>query len=181
MFELSEDVIDDILEKAKLILDETHGGLDEEKHDLRRTLTKYETIRQNLEQKWLSGDVDEAFYERNHEATESEITTVEERIAELSNTRDDRTEMFEGLVKLAKDVPNAYMRANPNVKKMYLKIFWNHFEIQKGGISKAVPSKALATLLNENLIKLKGNSPKRRVLIAKIWLLGLDSNQQPIG
>lgn len=179
LFQLSDDIVEEVKQRAEEILDETHSDHDSVARSLRETLKNSETLLQNLERKWLAEDVSDEFYHRNHDAIEGEIETIEARLAELSEERVDRTELFESLVKLAKDMETAYRKAKPNVRRMYLKIFWDYFKIQKGGIEQAVPSKAVIALVNEGLIKLKRNSQKRRVLIGKVWLLGLDSNQQP--
>jgi hypothetical protein len=67
------------------------------------------------------------------------------------------------LVKLARYLPEAYEKAAPEVKRMYLKIFWDNFEIGGRTVTKAVSSKAVIALINEKHIKLKANPQNRRI------------------
>jgi len=53
---------------------------------------------------------------------------------------------------------------------MYLNIFWEHFEMKDMAITKAVPSKIVASMVNDGLIKLKAKTPHQRVLIKLVWL-----------
>lgn len=172
MFQLSDDIVEEVKQRAAEILDETHNDGDAEQKALLETLKGLTTQRQNLERKWLTGDVrvTDEFYDAHRAGIEGEMETMQQRIAELSSERVDRTELFESFVKLAKDMESAYANAKPNVRRMYLKIFWDYFKIQNGGIEQAVPSKAVIALVNEGFVTLKANSPKRRVLSGKIWL-----------
>ncbi len=181
LFELSPDIIEEVKNKAAQILLETHGDMDDEKAEIQRKLTRLSGERQKLERLWLAGDeeITDDFYKRNHRVIEADITSSEQRLLDISGLRTDRTALFEALVKLARNLPVAYEEATPEVKRMYLKIFWDSFEVGKGTVQKAIPSKAVRALINENLVTLKGNSQNRKFLINKIWLPELDSNQQP--
>lgn len=179
MFILGDSIIQEVLERAREILSETHGEIDAEKLRLDAQIKRLEKRRQNLETKWLDGEFiqDDSVYHRNHKIIEDEIMAAQKRIAEISQDRKDNTKLFEGLVKLARNLPDAYTKTPPEVKKMYLTVFWDYFEIAKHEVTKAVPSKAVAALINEKLITLKDNTPQTQFLISRIWLPRLDSNQ----
>jgi DNA invertase Pin-like site-specific DNA recombinase len=177
VFELSDDIVQEVEKRAAQVLVETHSDVDDERAELQRSLTRLETQRQHWESKWALQEIPDDVYNRNHPAVEAEIAAAELRIAELSVARTDRTVMFESLVNLARNLPIAYKEAKPAVKKLYLNIFWEYFSIEKGAIKQAKPSKAVTALINEGLIVLKQNSQHRKILINKVWLPRLDSNQ----
>ncbi|MDO8468170.1 MAG: recombinase family protein [Candidatus Peribacter sp.] len=181
LLELTPDIVEEVKMKAAQILSETHGDMDGERAEIQRNLTRLDHQRKKLEGLWLADEVVEDYYNRNHKTIEAEITAAEQRLLEISGLRTDRTTMFEALVRLARDLPAAYEKANPEVKRMYLKIFWECFEIGGGTVQKAVPSKVVTALIHEKLINLKANSQNRKFLVSKVWLPRLDSNQQPIG
>lgn len=168
LFKLSPQVIQEVLDRAKEILEETHGDIDSRKEKLTRDNMNLEKQRQALEVKLLEGVISDDTYTRQHFRVDNEIEQNKIEIIGIDANRKDNTKIFEGLVRLANNLPKAYKKATPEVKMMYLNIFWERFELKDTEISKAVPSKAVAALLNEKLIRLK-ETPETMVLIRKFW------------
>ena len=177
LIELKSSIMEQVLSRAREILAETHTDVDREKETLQRQNISLEKQRQVLETKLLKGIINDDVYTRNHTRIEEELSENEIRIKQIGNKRQDNTVLFESLVRLANDLPKAYRKSAPEVKMMYLNIFWDYFEIKNKTISKAVPSKIVASMINDGLIKLKDKTHQQRVLISDVWLLGLDSNQ----
>ncbi len=179
LFVLSPDVMQEVVERAKTVLTEMHGHNDKEKDRLDAEMKRLEKQRQTYEIKLGDGLISDEVFERNHKRIEAEMRTAKLRIAEIESTRKDNSKLFVALVKLARNLPYAYLKSSPEVKKMYLTVFWEYFDIAGQEITKAVPSKAIIALLNENLISLRNASAGDLILIRKIWLPDLDSNQEP--
>ena len=175
LFKLSPKVIQEVLGRAKEILEETHGDIDLRKEKLTRDNMSLEKQRQALEVKLLEGVISDDTYTRQHFRVDNEIEQNKIEIIGIDANRKDNTKIFEGLVRLANNLPKAYKKAPPEVKMMYLNIFWERFELKDTEISKAVPSKAVAALLNEKLIRLK-ETPETMVLITKFWWAIVVSN-----
>lgn len=178
LFRLGEDVVNEVLERAKEVLTEMHGDKDVEVRKLTKEIQNLEDQRQNLEIAFLQGRYkgDSDFQDRNAERIETELNRCRARITEVESGRKDASKLFVALVKLARDLPQAYSESPPEVKRMYLTLFWDKFVLQQKKITKAVPSEAVIALINEKLITLN-ESPDNLFLIRKIWLPRLDSNQ----
>lgn len=139
---MGEDVVNEVLERAKEVLTEMHGDKNTELRKLAKDILKLETQRQNLEIAYLEGAYkgDDTFQERNAERIDTELAKCRNRTVEIENSRKDISKLFVALVKLARDLPQAYLKSPPEVKKMYLTLFWDKFVIEKKEIVQAVPS-----------------------------------------
>ena len=179
LFKLTPEITEEVLNRAKEILSETHSDIDDMKKRLSLGNITLERQRQALEIKLLNGVISDETYTRQHARLDEEIFKNTQEITKIDIKRIDNTKIFEGLVRLADDVPHAYKISPPEVKMMYLNIFWDHFDIKDREVSKAVPSNAVSALLNEKLIKLKANTPAQKVLISKLWWAVEDSNLWP--
>ena len=181
LFILSEDIVTEVLERAKEVLAEMHGDTDVELKRVAKTIGKLEERRRVLETEYLDGHMkgNVAFFQRNTEQIETELGQCRLRTLQLESSRQDAARLFSLLVRLARDLPQAYLDASPDVKKMYLKLFWDRFTLRRKEIEKAVPSEAVLALINEKLIELDDSTPEKMFLISKIWLPRLDSNQRP--
>lgn len=166
---LSWGIVDEVLARAKEILQETHWEVDTEKQSLTVRTAKLEGRRQNLEDKLLDGTISDEVYKRNHWKIESELLEIQARAEEVSKTRTDNTKLFESLVWLARNLPRAYWRSTPEVKRMYLGIFFDHFVMKDKMITKVVPSKVVSSLMKEELVTIKGVSKTSKVLLTQIW------------
>lgn len=176
LFRLTPTIVEEVLKRAKEILTETHSDVDDMKRRLSLGSLNLEKQRQTLEVKLLNGVISDETYTRHHARLDEEISKNTEDIMKIDVKRVDNTKIFEGLVRLANDVPHAYKISPPEVKMMYLNIFWERFDLKDRGISKAIPSDVVSALLNENLIQLKGNTPAQKVLITKLWWAIVGSN-----
>jgi hypothetical protein len=117
----------------------------------------------------LDGVIIDEVYQRQHVRIEETILQNQARIDEMEEKRGKHTDLFESLVRLAGNLGVAYRKATPEIKMMFLDIFWERFEIQDKVITKAIPSKAVAALLNEKILKLKAKTKRHQVLISHVW------------
>ena len=175
ILELGEGVIEKVLERAKQILAETHGDVDRERLNLTKENTRLENQRQSLEVKLLDGVISDDTYKRQHIRLESDIAQNKLKIEQMSQKREVNVTVFESLVGLARNLSKAYQQSSPEVKMMYLSIFWDFFELKDRQISKAAPSKAVIAMVNEKLIKIRENAPNAGALINKLWLRRLEA------
>ena len=179
--ELSDDIVDEVLARAKEILKETHGEVDTEKHSITIKVAKLESRRQSLETKLLDWVINDDVYTRNHKLIDEELLWIKSRESEISQTREDNTKLFESLVRLARNLPLAYGKASVEVKKMYLGIFFESFTVKDTLITKTIPSKVVCALMNDKLITLRKTSKDWKVLIKKLWGARWGSNPRHPG
>lgn len=179
LFKLEADVITEVIARAKEILEEMHGDIYKNQEKMTKEQKKLEKQRQTLEVKLLDGIISDDTYVEHSERLNKEIAYKKGEIDVLEVKRQDHTKMFEGLVRLANNVQTAYEISPPEVKRMYLNIFWDRFEIENRKIIKAVPSKGVAALINDKKITLKRNTNNQKVLISRLWWAIVDSNHWP--
>lgn len=175
LLELDAGVLDEVLERAKEILLETHEAVDRERSRLIKENQRLAKRRQALEVTFLDGDITADTYKRQHPVIESEIAVNTLKIDQMGEKREANVTLFESLVRLAHDLPKAYRESTPQVKMMYLGVFWDHFVLKDKAIIKAVPSKIVISMVNDGLISFNGNNPSAVGLIMRIWLRILEA------
>ena len=177
LLQLSPSLVEEVFQRAKDILAETHNDVDRERIKLLNENTRLEKQKQVLEVKFLDGLVLDEMYSSHHVRISDELASNKLRLEKISEERDTNIDLFESFLRLARNLTKAYTDSKPSVKMAYLSIFWEHFEIKDRRISKAVPSQIVSALINEGLITLNKKSSSDQVLIKFLWLPRLGSNQ----
>lgn len=101
LLELGAGVIEKVLERAKVILSETHDDVDRERTNLAKENTRLENQRQALEVKLLDGVITDDTYKRQHIRLESDISQNKLKIEQMERKVVNIT-IFESLVGLAR-------------------------------------------------------------------------------
>ena len=170
----SETFIKKILASAEKILQQTRSNIGQERQIIATQISQSEIKRDRLEDKLLEETIDRDTYKRQHQKLDQEIVNLNDAIAKLEDDRSENLKIFEELIFMSRNIYKTYAEAEPALKKHYLALFWEKFEMADGKIKKVVPTKTFKVLLSQNSIEM--NSKVRKSLL---WLPGLDSNQQP--
>lgn len=113
----------------------------------------------------MDGIVGRDTYQRQHALIEEEIFQVSQEMAKLKDDRTANIKVFEQFLFMSKDIYKSYQEADFELKKQYLRIFWERLELKDGRIEKAVPTKVFQALLNQNSFSLNS-----KVRISSNWL-----------
>lgn len=113
----------------------------------------------------MDGIVGRDTYQRQHALIEEEIFQVSQEMAKLKDDRTANIKVFEQFLFMSKDIYKSYQEADFELKKQYLRIFWERLELKDGRIEKAVPTKIFQALLNQNSFSLNS-----KVRISSNWL-----------
>ena len=176
MIRLSQGIVDEALQRARDVLSDTQDRVDGRVKRLHKEIEKLNQRNISFALRWADKEVPNDVYFQVKEITDSELAKANAELKEIEGVRKDNTKLFESFVRLAHDLPKAYRQSSPEVKKMYLQIFWECFEIDKREIAKANPSKIVKALLAEKLITLKATTPEAKVLISRVWQPHGESN-----
>lgn len=174
---LSPSLIQRILFHAKKYLAENHGHIDIAKKTLLAQQEKLEARRNNFEIQLGDKIIDSETYLRQMAPIKPELERIKVDLAQFEIKRQDNAEIFEQLICLTEGIDKAYRIASPKRKRAFIDLFWDKIIIENREIKKAVPTKLFRAMLTQGDITAKGTTSK--IIIQLLWLLGLDSNQQP--
>ena len=106
-----------------------------------------ETRQRTLDRKLLAGTVRDEEYRRLQDQILSEIEAIDGQMVDLDRRRAPRLDLFDRLREIVLNLPNLYVKAPDEGKRLYLTLFWNEFIVKDGQISSDRPSELLAGLL----------------------------------
>jgi site-specific DNA recombinase len=151
--------------RAKEILEETHNGNDKKAKTIQNRIIKLKTRRQNNEIDRADRNIEIEAYKQLEQEISTELTRLQEQLAETEEKRDDNIGVFNRLMELTDDLYQTYTNADPQLKKHLLSLFFKHIYIRDRQISRIEYTEIIAALL-EN----------RSVIISDRWLGRRDSN-----
>lgn len=145
----------ELVEEAKRILAELRSCTQDEKQTL---VNQKNAIEQQLalaENKLLSGTMSDERYKALATRLEPEMKKIDQMIIDLQK---DYGQKFEGIKRLAhtaRDIGTSYKKANPEMKRYYLDLFIEKFNVREGKIISAVASKNVRELIKDGKIQVR--------------------------
>ncbi|OGN07640.1 MAG: hypothetical protein A3B86_02260 [Candidatus Yanofskybacteria bacterium RIFCSPHIGHO2_02_FULL_38_22b] len=182
--EFNPEFIDKIIEKAKTAFYASRDEYDAKRQALVNQKTAFEAKLKSAEDKLFSEILLSDDYKRIRYEVKTEIESIEEQLAHLSQRQEVKVDIAKEILSFTKNIYLTYKKAPPHIKRHYLSLFWDRFEIQDGVIIKSVSSILFNHLLDLEQIYLKNQNPQitgdSDVLInIATELRGQDSNLEP--
>lgn len=141
---------EDIIEQAKIILENFRDNSDNETQILTNRQSKLEAAMREAEDKWLIQKTlsDEAF-RRIYERYEADLKSIKKQLNQMVANNSKALKTVQRLMALAEDIGLAYYEAEPALKRFYLGLFWEKFLVKKGKIVDAALSQEVKDLLQK--------------------------------
>ncbi len=168
--QLTGPLMEKIIARAKVILEETHRCVDGQRRALLNRKMRLEKRRDNLEEDRADRVIDAEAYKRQHGKVTEDIKQIKKRLSELDDEREENMDVFARLMALTDNLHFTYKEAEPDLKEHLIGLFFEKFVMKDRKITEVKYAKVIKVLLDN-----------RSVIINKNWLPRLDSNQQPIG
>jgi site-specific DNA recombinase len=157
--QFTTEFIDLVTEKIKRIYYQQRETVESQKIPLRNQKMSLERKRDIAEEKLLDGIISDQDFTRIRAKLDSEIDAIQEQFGELNNQRAHDIDLIQELLKLTRNVYQAYKAAPYELKRHYLELFWDKFLIQDKKIVQAIPTMLIKTLMKE-----------KSVIISSDWL-----------
>ncbi|MDQ3098257.1 MAG: recombinase family protein [bacterium] len=156
--EITEDYANQIIEKAKNILLEARATKKSEKGLLYHRKSKLEIAMREAEDKLLIHKTlsDESF-KRVNDRYEAEMKDIDSQLNEEDDSYKDKIDVIKKVYELARNIGKTYNEAEPQLKRFYLALFWERFEVQKGKIKSSKIAKDLEPLISDQLVRVRQN------------------------
>ena len=87
----------------------------------------------------------------------ADLDSIQNQIDELNNQKEFDVDVITEVVKLSRNIYKAYKTAPYELKRQYLGLFWDKFLVQDRKIIRAIPTKLIALLQQEQKVRLSTN------------------------
>jgi hypothetical protein len=124
--------------------------------------------RRTLEERLLDNTIDNITFKRLHVDLESKINAVDLQLLDTEGERKVDFQMVERVLELTRHVYNAYLDADMEMKRNYLKFFFDEISVDDGEIVEVKANTVFSSLRDIN-----------QVISKNTWLPRVDSNHQP--
>jgi len=165
---LSDDFIDNILQKLKTLYARWKGDTDTQKRLLLNQKQSLEQKKDVSEEKLLNGVISDIDFRRIQNKLVQELIHVQNQLTNLEHQTLDQIDVLQNTLELAKNIYESYTKATYELKRQYLAFFWEKFLVQDRCIIKAIPSPLFQALLEEQKVMIRSNwlpNPKLLILL----------------
>jgi hypothetical protein len=154
--EFSTEFTDKIVDRAKALYEK-------ERNSYSKNIIALHTSKNNLskqlevaEEKVISGLFTDEAYTRIKERITPQINNLETEILKLDKTKTLNVDVIHKLLNLIRNLGEAYKSANPELKRLYLGLFWTKFIIGDKKVIEATPSPIIDELVSLGAITSSG-------------------------
>ncbi len=145
--QLPDFIVDKIISKARTIIKNSHSDIDIRRKLMESRKSKVMDKRNLLERKLLDSIITDDTYIRQSGLLNIEIECIETDLLHLNEDRNDNIKVFEQLIFLARNIHTAYIEAPLDLKRKYLRLFWEKIIVEDRKIKEAVPTKLFQAVL----------------------------------
>lgn len=153
--EFNQNFIDRIINKAKEIYYQRRNQYQSKKQGLVNQKTALEAKKKVLEDKLLDQVISDEDFTVKRKEIKEQLDNIEDRLVKLEDTQEIRIDIAQEVLRFTKNIYDAYFKASPLIKRYYLNLFWERFEIENGVIIKSTPTLLFRELLRFEQVSLK--------------------------
>lgn len=152
--QFSSEFIDKLLERIQFMYELKKNDVTKEKKKILSIRSSAEQKLSVAEEKLISGTLDDGDFTRIKNRQREVLENCDEEIAKLERSKNIKVDVIQQVIHLAKNIGGAYKVAPPELKRVYLSLFWDRFEIDNRKLVQAVPSPIIEALMATGTIHL---------------------------
>ncbi|MDB5266814.1 MAG: Recombinase [Parcubacteria group bacterium] len=150
--EFSPEFIEKLLTRVQFIYDLKKRDVIREKRKILAVKSSAEQKLAVAEEKLVSGILDDSDFTRIKLKQREAIYTCDEELIKLEKSRNIKVDTIQQIVHLAKNIGQSYQEAPPELKRIYISLFWERFEVANRKLVTAVPSPVIEALVASGTI-----------------------------
>ncbi|MDP2874141.1 MAG: recombinase family protein [bacterium] len=162
--EVTPEYAEEVVEVAKNIVLEMRQDSGRDRLSLSNKKASIEAKMREAEDRLLDKTLSREAFKSIYGRLEVEMREVNDQLVSLDVDYSQSLRSLEKLMSLAENIGQTYKEATPDLKRMYIGLFFERFLVEEGSIVEAVPSAALKPLLGSK-VRVRAN-----------WLRGQDSD-----
>jgi len=145
--QFTQSFIDLVVEKVKNFYDVKMGDVNKRKLSLQNKKSGIEKQLEIAEKKLISGTLKDEAYVRINDRLDLEIKSINKQIDEVDKKRKVDFDTIRTVLALTNNIYEAYKKASPRVKRLYLSLFWKGFWVKDRQIVRSEPTDLIAELI----------------------------------
>ena len=157
--EFSKEFTDAIVEEIRLIIHDRRRAHDHKRQELVNQRTAWEAKRKTAQDKLIDGILSDNEFNKIKNDIGQELDSIDGRLVEVERQQSIDIDAVQEVLNFTRNVYDAYLKASPQMKHVFLSIFWERFEMENGVIIKSVCSPLFEHLLKVEQIFLKSETP----------------------
>ena len=132
----TEEFIEKVISKARNLITESQQDVTSARKIFLNKRKTLEKKRNMLEDMLLDGTVDRETFKRKHSDIQTQIDEVDKKLIELEGKRDVDLTIIEEVLALARNIPKTYHEAPLELKRQYLRFFFEKIFVKEKKISR---------------------------------------------
>ncbi len=129
--------IEKVINKVRVIHEEQKGNVNDQKKTLKITRENLEKKLSVAEDKLFSGVISDEVFTRTKNRYENLIENLNDEESKLNRSRSLNFDVIQNVLELIRNMGKSYKKASPELKRLYLNLFWEHFKVQDKKIVEA--------------------------------------------
>lgn len=151
-YAFSEEFVEIVKTQMKARIVESKGTINSERQALINKKTGIETRRNKLEDELVDAVIDRPTYKRQHERLENDIVLINNKIANVEGGRKLDMDLVEEVLSLTRNLSKTYRDAPMDLKRHYLRLFFEKLYINNKKIGKILETPIFSTLRKEEKV-----------------------------
>lgn len=148
----TDEFMNEVVNQAKQYLGNIQNSFRSRKQGFDNKLKALEEKRTEVENLLADKVISRESYQRMHGKVEEDIAIIYKQIADLEKDRQVDVRFIEEIFALARDIYGTYLASPNQLKRGYIKLFFEHLYVANKRIAKVTYNPLFATLLKEQKI-----------------------------
>ncbi len=132
--------------RLKKLYESKRSSVTENRQKLTQAKITLEQKLEQAEEKLISGVLDNAGFERAKRRYREQIENFEDELIKLERSKNIKVDVIQQVLALIRNIGESYEEASPELKRLYLGLFWDHFKAANREITEAVKSPIVRAL-----------------------------------
>jgi len=168
--------------RIRAIYEEKKSDVGNRKKSLLATKINFEKKLETAEEKLINGVLSDEGFTRAKNRHREQINNIQDEIYKLERVKNIKMDVIQDILSLSRNIGRSYKKASPELKRLYLGLFWDSFKAQNKELVEANKAPIVLVLEQAGLIKSKTKQkpvPSKRVSANIVYPLGkviLNSN-----
>jgi len=145
--EFSAQFVDKVVARVKQIYEKKKKSVTSEKVSLINKKFSFQKKLEVAEEKLISGTLSDSDFTRIKDRLRENIDNVEDELCKLNRSRNIKIDVIQKLLILIRNIGEAYEKAPTELKRAYLGLFWEKFEVTERHLVNAEPTKIVKALI----------------------------------
>ncbi|MGH7175704.1 MAG: hypothetical protein ACREGR_05110 [Minisyncoccia bacterium] len=156
----SPEFIEKVVARVQALYQKKKGEITEKQSAITARKANFLAKLETAEEKLISGILSDEDFVRIRAKTLPLIEAADAESAKLDRSRTSKIEVSQKILNLIRNLGGSYKDATPEIKRLYLGLFWSRFEVKDRVVAVATPSELVQLLVAVGAITISQTQKK---------------------